>query len=158
MRKLSELLLEEQLTIEKGTLPSLPSPTLILFNDVLDPEKVLLSPEIALLVKYCFGEASLSFAQAENPEQLHDLFREEQYKSITNGRTKIYPFKARFEDLAWDSYNDQFFGPLHAHVFPLENTDNNVITITCGWGDGVFRNDYFVIGAIINSRFLEELF
>ena len=157
MKKLSELLLEEKRTLDIKTSPSLPNPTLVLFDNVLDPKKVLQSPEIGLLVNYCFGEATLSVTLVGNPHKLHDQFREEQYKAIAQGCSKIYPFKTRLEDLSLDTHSDQFFGPLNAHLFPFEDTENAVITIACGWGDGVFRNDYYVIGAIIDTRNLAKV-
>lgn len=157
MRKLSELLLEEQLTIEKGTLPSLPSPTLILFNDVLDPEKVLLSPEIERLVTCIYGGSSLSIVHIENPEKLHDWFRDEQYKAVVQDRVMIYPIKTPFEDLTLDNHSNLFVGPAYVLLFSPDGATHNVLTITCLWNDGIFRNDNYVIGAVLDSADWEKI-
>ena len=157
MKKLSELLLEEQRTLDIKTTPSLPNPTLVLFDNVLDPKKVLQSPEIGLLVKYCFGEAALSFTLVGDPDKLHDWFREEQYKALAQGCSKIYPFKTRLDDLTLDNHSDQFFGPLNAHLFSPNETVYDVLTITCRWNDGLFTNDYYVIGVIADTEDLEKV-
>jgi len=148
MRKLSELMNEQRETLSSRL-------ALVLFDNVLDPEKVLQSPEIEKLVGYCFGGTTLSIAQPEKPEQLQDWLREEQYKADVQSRAMTYPFKARFEDLALDTYSDQYSGPLYVQIFSLGNTVRDVLTITCQWSDGLFRNDYYVIGAILNQRELD---
>lgn len=150
MKKLSEILLEQR-TIEVQTPPLHPTPLLVLFGDVLDPEKVLQSPEIEKLVGYCFGGTTLSIAQPENPEQLQDWLQEEQYKADVQSRAMTYPFKARFEDLTQNAYSDQYSGPLYVQIFSPGNTGHDVLTITCHWSDGLFRNDYYVIGGIIDG-------
>ena len=155
MKKLSEILLEQR-TIEVQTPPLHPTPTLVLFNDVLDPEKVINSPEIGKLAGYFFANTTLSLAQVEDPEQLQDWLREEQYKADVQGRAMTYPFKARFEDLALDVYSDQYSGPLYVQIFSPSNTGRDVLTITCQWSDGLFRNDYYVIGAIIDIGDMEN--
>ena len=33
----------------------------------------------------------------------------------------------------------------------------NVLTITCKWYDGLFRNDYYVIGAIVDAEDLKTI-
>lgn len=148
MRKLSELMNEQRETLSSRL-------ALVLFDNVLDPEKVLQSPEIEKLVGYCFGGTTLSIAQPEKPEQLQDWLREEQYKADVQSRAMTYPFKARFEDLALDTYSDQYSGPLYVQIFSPGNTGRDVLTITCQWSDGLFRNDYYVIGAILNQRELD---
>ena len=155
MKKLSEILLEQR-TIEVQTPPLHPTPTLVLFNDVLDPDKVINSPEIGKLAGYFFANSTLSLAQVEDPEKLHDWLREEQYKADVQGRAMIYPVKAKFEDWTLDTHSDEFSGPLYAQLISPQDTAYDVITITCQWYDGVFRNDYYVIGAIVNRDNLER--
>lgn len=155
MKKLSEILLEQR-TIEVQTPPLHPTPLLVLFGDVLDPDKVINSPEIGKLAGYFFANSTLSLAQVEDPEKLHDWLRDEQYKADVQGRAMIYPVKARFEDWTQDTHSDQFSGPLYAQLISPQDTAYDVITITCQWYDGVFRNDYYVIGAIVNRDNLER--
>ncbi len=156
MKKLSEILLEQR-TIEVQTPPLHPTPTLVLFNDVLDPDKVINSPEIGKLAGYFFANTTLSLAQVEDPEKLHDWLRDEQYKMDVQGRAMIYPVKARFEDWTLDTHSDQFSGPLYVQVLSTDEAALNILTITCQWYNGLFRNDYYVVGAIVSADDLERI-
>ena len=156
MKKLSEILLE-QCTLEVQTPALHPTPALVLFGDVLDPDKVILSPEIGKLAEYFFGTSTLSVVQVEDPEKLHDWFREEQYKLGVQGRTMIYPMKAKFDDWTLETHSDEFSGPLYIHVLFSEASSLNILTITCQWYDGLFRNDYFVVGAIVSADDLTKI-
>ena len=149
MRTLSELMNEQRETLSSRL-------ALVLFDNVLDPEKVLQSPEIGKLAGYFFANTTLSVAQVEDPEKLHDWLRDEQYKADVQGRAMIYPVKARFEDWTLDTHGDEFSGPLYVQIFSPGNTGRDVLTITCQWSDGLFRNDYYVIGAIIDIGDMEN--
>ena len=148
MKKLSRLLKEQRTSGAQS---------LILFDDALDMDKVLASQEIEKLLTSCYGGAILSVAQVDEPEKLHDWFRDEQYKADVQGYAKVYPFKANFESLKQDACSDQFSGQLYAQLFSPQNTFYDVLTITCQWFDGVFRNDYYVIGAIVDTDDLEKI-
>ena len=156
MKKLSEIL-SEQRTIEVQTPPLHPTPTLVLFNDVLDPDKVINSPEIGKLAGYFFANSTLSLAQVEDLEKLHDWLRDAQYKTDVQGRAMIYPVKARFEDWTLDTHGDEFSGPLYVQVLSTDEAALNILTITCQWYDGLFRNDYYVVGAIVSAEDLERI-
>ena len=125
--------------------------SLIMFDNVLDAEKVLQSPEIEALVKYFYDGYALSVVRIENPEKLHDYLREEQYRADARGGVMVYPVKAPFDELTSDTHSDQFSGPLYVQIITLPETVFDVLTITCHWSDGVFRNDYYVIGVIIDQ-------
>ena len=148
MKKLSRLLKEQRTSGAQS---------LILFDDVLDVDKVLASPEIEKLLTSCYGGTILSVAQVDEPEKLHDWFRDEQYKADTQGYAKVYPFKARFESLKQDACSNQFSGPLYAQLITPQDTVYDIITITCRWNDGIFRNDYYVVGAIVATDDLERI-
>ncbi len=150
MRKLSELMNEPRETLSSRL-------ALVLFDNVLDPEKVLQSPEIGKLAGYFFANTTLSLAQVEDPEKLHDWLREEQYKTDVQGRAMIYPVKARFEDWTLDTHSDEFSGPLYVQVLSTDEAALNILTITCQWYDGLFRNDYYVVGAIVSADDLERI-
>lgn len=150
MRKLSELMNEPRETLSSRL-------ALVLFDNVLDPEKVLQSPEIGKLAGYFFANTTLSLAQVEDPEKLHDWLREEQYKTDVQGRAMIYPVKARFEDWTLDTHCDEFSGPLYVQVLSTDEAALNILTITCQWYDGLFRNDYYVVGAIVSVDDLERI-
>lgn len=157
MKKLSEILLESQRKSEKEALSALPSPVLVLFNDVLEAEKVQQSPEIEKLAKCFYGKPIASVFSPESADQLHDKFRDEQYKADVQGRAMIYPVKADFGDLTQDSFSDQFSGPLYVQIFTPDVTDYDVLTFTCCWNDGVFRNDYYVVGVIADTEDLGKI-
>lgn len=136
------------------------SQALVLFNDVLDGEKLLQSPEIKKLIEYFYGNYELSVVRVENPGRLHDWFRDEQYKADVQGCAMIYPVKARFLDWTSDTHSEEFSGPLYVQVFTPDEAVFHGLTITCHWSDGVFRNDDYVVGAIMDTddlkRFLDS--
>ncbi len=129
-----------------------PTQSLVLFNGVLSGEKLIHLPEIETLVNHFYGGVALALAETDKVEQLHDWAREEQYKADAQERAMIYHMKTRFEDLTLDTYSDQFSGPLYIQVFHPEETVYDVLTVTCHCYDGLFRNDYYVIGVIANTK------
>lgn len=131
--------------------------SLVLFDDVLDSAKLLQSQDIKTLVTYFYGNYELSVAQVGNPEKLHDYFREEQYRADGQNGALIYPFKASFDDLALETHSDEFSGPLYVQVFTPPGAIFDVLTITCHWTDGLFRNDFFVAGAIVDEDDLVKI-
>lgn len=140
MRKLSETQVKSS------------SQVLVLFDDVLDGKQLLQSPEILALVKHFYGKVELSLVKImDNPEKLHDWFREAQYKSDRQETGMIYPVKARFDDLTLATHSDQFSGPLYVRILTPDETVFDVLTITSHWFDGIFRNDYYVVGAIVDA-------
>ena len=149
MKKISELL--------NDIASPQPTQSLVLFNGILSGEKLIHLPEIETLVNHFYGGVALTLAETVNPEQLHDWAREEQYKADAQERAMIYHVKTKFEDLTLDTYSDQFSGPLYIQVFHPAETVYDVLTITCHWYDGLFRNDYYVIGVIANTADLEEI-
>lgn len=156
MKKLSELLLE-RCTIEVQTPALHPTPALVLFGDVLDPDKVINSPEIEKLAGYFFANSNLSVVQVEDPEKVHDWLREEQYKMDVQGRAMLYPVKAKFEDWTLETNSDEYSGPLYIQVLSTNEAFLNILTINCQWDDGLFRNDYYVVGGILDSKDMEKV-
>lgn len=156
MKKLSELLLE-RCTIEVQTPALHPNPALVLFGDVLDPDKVINSPEIEKLADYFFANPHLSVVQVEDPEKVHNWLREEQYKTDVQGRAMLYPVKAKFEDWTLETHSDEYSGPLYIQVLSTDEAFLNILTINCQWDDGLFRNDYYVVGAVIDIEDLGKI-
>ena len=156
MKKLSETLLEQRMIEVQSPSPSL-TPSLVLFGNVLDSGKVVNSPEIGKLAEYFFGTSTLSVVQVEDPEKLHDWLRDEQYKTDVQGRAMLYPVKAKFEDWTLETHSDEYSGPLYIQVLSTDEAALNILTITCQWYDGLFRNDYYVVGAIVAAEDLEKL-
>ena len=154
MKKLSETLLEQSTNEVQS--PS-PTPSLVLFGDVLDPEKVVNSPELGKLAEYFFGTSTLSVVQVEDPEKLHDWLRDEQYKTDVQGRAMLYPVKAKFEDWTLETHSDEYSWPLYIQVLSTDEAVLNILTITCQWYDGLFRNDYYVVGTIVSADDLTKI-
>ena len=156
MRKLSEIL-KEQLLTNKGILAPCSGQSLVLFDNVLDAGKVLQSPEIEKLVTCIYGGSALSVVQTENPENLHDWLRNEQYKAFVQDRLMIYPIKTTFEDINLDAHSDLFAGPAYVLLFTPDGATHNALTITCRWNDGLLKNDNYVIGAIVDAEDLKRI-
>lgn len=156
MKKLSETLLEQRMIEVQSPSPSL-TPSLVLFGNVLDSEKVVNSPEIGKLAEYFFGTSTLSVVQVEDPEKLHDWLRDEQYKTDVQGRAMLYPVKAKFEDWTLETHSDEYSGPLYIQALSTDEAVLNILTITCQWYDGLFRNDYYVVGAIVSADDLTKI-
>lgn len=156
--KFSEIMTPQKPIEEAATVDRISSAqSLVLFDDVLDGEKVMRSPEIEKIVRLFYGRPALSIAQVENPDKLRDWFQDEQYKADVQNRAMTYPFKAAFEDLTLDTHSDQYSGPLFVQMFSTGDTEFDVLTITCCWGDGLFRNDYYVVCAIVDTGDLDMI-
>ena len=145
MRKLSETLIKSS------------SQALVLFDEVLDGDKLMQSPEISALVKHFYGMVELSLVKINDPEKFHDNLREAQYRADVQGTAMIYPFKAPFGEMTLATHSDQFSGPLNVQVFTPHNAMFDVLTITCCWSDGLFRNDYYIVGAIVDADDLGKI-
>lgn len=131
--------------------------SLVLFDNVLDGEKVLCSAEIKKLIEYFYENYDLSIVHVENPERLQDYFREEQYRAGINNGSMLYPVKAHFDDLTLDTHSEEFSAPLNILIFTPPEAFFDVLTITCQWDDGLFRNDYYVVGAIVDTIDLDRI-
>ena len=131
--------------------------SLVLFDDVLNSAKLLQSQEIKKLVEFFYDNYELSVVQIENPERLHDVLREEQYRADAQNGAMIYPVKAPFDDLALEAHSAEFSGPLYVQVFTPPGAIFDILTITCHWGDGLFLNDYYVVGAIADADDLKAI-
>ncbi|MBO7618682.1 MAG: hypothetical protein J6T22_15965 [Bacteroidales bacterium] len=131
--------------------------SLVLFDNVLDAEKVLCSAEIKKLVEYFYENYDLSVIQVMNPERLQDYFREEQYRAGNNNGSMIYPVKAHFDDLTLDTHSEEFSAPLNVLIFTPPAAIFDVLTITCQWYNGLFRNDFYVVGVIVDTDDLRRL-
>ena len=131
--------------------------SLILFDNVLDEEKLLQSQEIKKLIEHFYDKYDLSIVQVENPMRLQDYLREEQYRVDTQGGAMIYQFKANFDDLTLKTHSEEFSGPLYVQIFTPPEAIFDVLTITCRWFDGLFRNDQYVVGAIVDTQDLQAI-
>ena len=155
MKKLSKIMAAEQAVtltpyIESGEVTSWQG--LILFDDVLDGEKVLDSQEIEKLLVYVYGQKRVSQVNTDYTEGLQDWLRDEMYKADVNQKAMVYLVKARFDDWATPTHSDQFEAPLEIQLFkPNAEVENDFLVITCKWSDGLFRNDRHIIGVIAET-------
>ena len=155
MKKLSELMAMTTNDSSEVT-GQTPRPTLVLFDSVLNSNKVLKSKEVDVFANHFFGQSVCSVWGTVYEEKLQDYIRDELYKSGVQGRSMIYPFKAKFEDFAQDSPVEGFTGPLYLVVF--NNDDfSGLLVFICHWNDEVFTNDSYVVGAIGLEDELKQL-
>ena len=148
MKKLSELMMtKDNSSVETST----SRPVVVLFDKVLDPGKVIHSSEIDTFTNHFYGQSISATLGTEHDEELQDWLRDELYKAGIKGRSMIYPFKARFEDLAHDTHNDDYSCPLYLFLFDTDEI-KNLLVITCHWYDGLFRNDSDVVGVIASEE------
>lgn len=130
--------------------------SLILFDGVLDSEKLLCSDEIQALVKASYGVYNLSYEDVDRNQELLDWLREELVRSQFD--SMIYPVKAKFEDLAVKGHSDEFSGPLNVILFHPDDTECCYLVFVCHWTspDGLFRNNEAVVGMIADNGDLKE--
>lgn len=159
MRKLSEMRGQMTKTPPVKNTDCDTSLSLILFENVLDSEKLLHSPEIQALVKLCFGEVNLSKAHTALMEDLHSLIGDEVYKGLrkTDGTTMIYPVKAKLTDLLEENHNPEYSGPLNVLLLKPDDTEHNILVLTTHWSDNLFRNDHSVVGVIGDTADIEDM-
>lgn len=155
MKKLSKIMLMEAKTpvIDKGEVQGWQS--LILFDGVLDGEKILASREIQKLLIYFYGQPRLSMAKTNYPEDLQAWLREEMYKADINGRAMIVPLKMKFEDMVVNGCGKEYTRPLVGQVFKANAAlEYELLVLTCHWtsspSDGCpgVENPAHIIGVI----------
>mgnify|MGYP004482194353 FL=1 len=139
--------------IEDGKVASWQS--IVLFEHILDGERILTSPEINKLLRYFYGQAKPSVVRTNYSDDLQFWASHELYEADGNEESVIYPFKASLEEMRTDEpiiHNGEYSGPLNIVSFkPDENVERDFLAITCKWQDGLFRNDNFVIGIIADT-------
>ena len=146
MKKLSELM-----TMTNDLSSPETKPVVVLFDGVLDAGKLLHCQEIDTFTNHFYGQSISATLGTDHDEELQDWLRDELYKAGIKGRSMIYPFKAIFEDLAHDTHNDDYSGPLYLFLFDTDEI-KNLLVITCHWYDGLFRNDSYVVGVIASEE------
>ena len=112
MKKLSELM-----TMTDDLSSPETKPVVVLFDGVLDAGKLLHCQEIDTFANHFFGKPISAILGTDHNEELHDWLRDELYKANVQGRSMVYPIKARFEDLAHDTQSDEYSAPLYLFLF-----------------------------------------
>ena len=139
--------------IEDGNVKSWQS--IILFEHILDGERILTSPEINKLLRYFYGQAKPSVVRTNYSDDLQFWVGHELYEADGNEDNMIYPFKASIEEMRTDepiTHNGEYSGPLNIVSFkPDEPVEKDFLAITCKWRDELFRNDSYVLGIIADT-------
>lgn len=156
MRTICNPVLQKDLclpVIEDGNVKSWQS--IVLFEHILDGERILTSPEINKLLRYFYGQAKPSVLRTNYTDDLQFSVGHELYEADDNEGNVIYPFKASLEEMRTDEpiiYNGEYSGPLSIVSFkPEEPVEKDFLVITCKWRDELFRNDSYVIGIIADT-------
>ena len=156
MRKLNNHVNQKDLNlpvIEDGNVKSWQS--IVLFEHILDGERILISPEINKLLRYFFGQARASVVRTNYADDLQSWINHELYMAYVNKDTMVYPLKASFEEMRTNEpivRNGECSGPLSIVSFkPDAPVERDFLAITCKWRDGLFRNDSFVLGIIADT-------
>lgn len=136
--------------IEDGKVKSWQS--IVLFEHVLDGERILTSPEINKLLRYFYEQAKPSVVRTNYTDDLQFRVGHELYEADDNEENVIYPFKTSLEEMRTDDpiiHNGEYSGPLNVVSFkPDEHVEKDFLAITCKWHDELFRNDSYDLGLI----------
>ena len=154
MKKLSELIAEEKKAVaEVSAVVPIEGDwqSLVLFDNVLNGESLLSSPEIQTLLIYFYGQPRISIVQTNYPEELHDFLTDVVYKADVNGQAMVYLVKASFEELALDGHSEEYSDPLYIQIIRPAQTDYDLLVLTCHWENDLFHNDTYIIGLIADS-------
>ena len=154
MKKLSELIAEEKkAVVEVPAVVPIEGDwqSLVLFDNVLNGERLLSSKEIQTLLIYFYGQPRISIVEPNYPEELHDLLTDAVYKADVSGQAMVYPVKASFEEMAIDGHSNEFSGPLYIQIIRPALVENDFLVLTCHWEDNLFHNDTYIIGLIADS-------
>ena len=154
MRRLSEILAEGKKAVVEA--PAIPVPesdwqSLVLFDNVLDGERLLSLPEIQKLLIYFFGQPRISLVETNYPEELHDFLIDVVYKADVKGLAMVYPVKASFEEMAIPGHSEEYSGPLYIQIIHPDQMENDLLVLTCRWANTLFHNDSYIIGLIADS-------
>lgn len=139
--------------IEDGNVKSWQS--IVLFEHILDGERLLTSPEINKLLRYFYGQAKPSVVRTNHSDDLQFWVGHELYEADGNEDNMIYPFKASIEEMKTDEnivHPGEYSGALSVISFkPKEPVEKDFLAITCKWQYGLFRNDSYVLGIIADT-------
>ena len=154
MRKLSQILAEEKKAMAE--VPAIVVPesdwqSLILFDGILNGERLLSSPEIQQLLIYFYGQPRISIVETNYPEELHDWLRDELYKADVTDQAMVYPVKSSFDEMAVQGHSSEYAGPLYIQIIHSDLAENDLLVLTCYWANNLFHNDSYIIGLIADS-------
>lgn len=150
MKKLSEIIRQYNEAKKKPVMEmpyvSTEAPALVLFDNVLDADKVIHSADVHIMSKGIYGDDPISVLEPENKEEFQSWLRNELFASDNESMT--YPVKTGFDQFEAEGHSEEYSGPLNVIIFRPRGTDSYYLVLTCRWGDNLFRNDYAVVGVI----------
>lgn len=139
--------------IEDGNVKSWQS--IVLFEHILDGERLLTSPEINKLLRYFYGQAKPSVVRTNYADDLQAWINRELCLADMKGTMMIYPLTATCEEMRTDEnivHPGEYSGSLSVISFtPRTPVERDFLAITCKWQDGLFRNDSYVLGIIADT-------
>lgn len=156
MRTLNNIVSQKYLclpVIEGGKVESWQS--IILFEHILDGERILTSPEINKLLLYFYGQAKPSVVRTNYSDDLQAWINRGLCMADMKGTLMTYPLAATYEEMKTDEdivHNGEYSGALEVISFkPKEPVEKDFLAITCKWQDGLFRNDSYILGVIADT-------
>lgn len=154
MRKLSQILAEEKKAVAAVPVIAVTESdwqSLILFDGILNGERLLSSPEIQKLLIYFYGQPRISVVETNYPKELHDWLRDALYTADVSGQALVYPVKTSFDEMAVQGHSAEYAGPLDILIIHPDLVENDLLVITCCWANTLFHNDSYIIGLIADS-------
>lgn len=154
MRKLSQILAEEKKAVAAVPVIAVTESdwqSLILFDGILNGERLLSSPEIQKLLIYFYGQPRISVVETNYPKELHDWLRDALYTADVSGQAMVYPVKTSFDEMAVQGHSAEYAGPLDILIIHPDLVENDLLVITCCWANTLFHNDSYIIGLIADS-------
>lgn len=155
MRKLSNPVNQKDLclpVIEDGNVESWQS--IILFEHILDGNKMMASPEIQKILRYFYGQARPSVVRTNYTDDLQFWLNHELYEADMDKDAMVYHFKASFDEMRMNEpivRKGEYSGPLNLTSFKPTSANYDLIAITCNWHDEFFSNDHYVLGVIADT-------
>lgn len=154
MRKLSQILAEEKKAVAAVPVIAVTESdwqSLILFDGILNGERLLSSPEIQKLLIYFYGQPRISVVETNYPKELHDWLRDALYTADVSGQAMVYPVKTSFDEMAIQGCSAEYAGPLYIQIIHPDQIENDLLVLTCYWANNLFHNDSYIIGLIADS-------
>lgn len=154
MRKLSQILAEEKKAVAAVPVIAVTESdwqSLILFDGILNGERLLSSSEIQKLLIYFYGQPRISVVETNYPKELHDWLRDALYTADVSGQAMVYPVKTSFDEMAVQGHSAEYAGPLDILIIHPDLVENDLLVITCCWANTLFHNDSYIIGLIADS-------
>lgn len=128
----------------------------ILFESVLNGEKLMNSPQTRELVRYFYGQAKVSLVRTEYADDLQFWLCDKLFAAEIDDTAEKIPFTGAFDEMA-PMDNNGFSGPLKIISIKPENAEKEFLLLTCNWRNGQFHNSNHIIGVMADTDDLFNL-